>query len=276
VLVIFVADASVAVWRRGDRRKALMLGGSIVFFVLAGAGQSMLVFWGIIQAPIMVSLCYLGIIVAMGYELSRDVLRAARLSDELRVSEEQMALAAEVAGFGVWMWSIAGNQIWGSERWLRLFGFTPDATVSFEKFMQRIHPDDRERVEYEVWRALEDRRDYVGEYRVILPDGTQRWVGARGRMYPDAHGKPSRMLGASIEITERKRIEEALRVSEDRVRFETLLTDLSARFIHLPADQVDGGIEGAQQQICELLGIDVSTLWQLSADHPSRLLLTHL
>ena len=218
LLVIFVADATVTVWRRGDRRQALVVGGSIVFFVLAATGQAVLVLWQIVPAPITASIFYLGIVAAMGYELSRETLQAAQLSADLRESEERMTLAAEAAGFGVWMWSIPRQQVWGSERWLRLFGFAPDATVSFEMVMQRIHPDDCGRVEREVQCAVEDRADYAGEYRVILPDGTQRWIAARGRAYLNASGTPARMLGTAIDITERKRTEEALQNSEEKFR----------------------------------------------------------
>ena len=70
-LLVFVADASLTVWRRGDRRKALLVGGSIVLFVMAALFQSILVFWGIIPGPILVAASYLGIVVAMGFELSR-------------------------------------------------------------------------------------------------------------------------------------------------------------------------------------------------------------
>ena len=181
LFVAFVADATVTVWRRGDRQQVLVTGGSIVFFVLAGTVQSILVLWEVVQWPYAPSLCFMGIVASMAYAMSREALRAAQLSDDLRESEERMTLAAEAAGFGVWMWSIARNQIWGSERWLTLFGFTSDATVAFENVIQRIHPDDREGVERAVRRALEDRADYAGEYRVILPDGTQRWIAARGR-----------------------------------------------------------------------------------------------
>ena len=162
LLVLFVADATVTVWRRGDRRQALAVGGSIVFFTLAGTVQAVLVLWEMVHWPMTTSFFYLGIVATMAYEMSREALRAAQLSDDLRESEARMTLAAEAAGFGVWMWSIARNQIWGSERWLRLFGFAPDATVTFENVMQRIHPDDREGVERAVRRALEDRSDYAG------------------------------------------------------------------------------------------------------------------
>ena len=129
-------------------------------------------------------------------------------SDDLRESEVRMTLAAEAAEFGVWMWSIARNQIWGSERWLGMFGFAPDATVTFESVIQRIHPDDREGVERAVRSAMAGRADYAGEYRVVLPDNTQRWVVARGRVYPGARGKPVRMIGATTDITAHKQAED--------------------------------------------------------------------
>jgi two-component system, LuxR family, sensor kinase FixL len=212
LLVLFVADATVTVWRRGDRREALTVGGSIVLFTLAGTVQAVLVLWGMVHWPMTTSFFYLGIVATMAYEMSREALRAGQLSDDLLESEARMTLASEAAGFGVWMWSIARNQIWGSERWLGMFGFAPNATVTFENIIQRIHPDDREGVERAVRRAVADRSDYTAEYRLVLPDKTQRWVAARGRVYPDAHGKSVRMMGATIDITARKQAEaEAMR-----------------------------------------------------------------
>ena len=69
-LAIFVGDASVTAWRRGERRKALMVGGSVVLFLLVGGTESALVFWGKIHAPLTVSLPFMGMVIAMGYELS--------------------------------------------------------------------------------------------------------------------------------------------------------------------------------------------------------------
>jgi formate hydrogenlyase transcriptional activator len=70
---------------------------------------------------------------------------------------------------------------------------------------------------------------------------------------------------------------EAMRTElEERLRFETLLAELSARFVNLPAEQLDGEIEGAQRRICELLDIDRSTLWQVCEGEPGTVLLTHV
>ena len=218
LLVIFVLDATVTIWRRGDERQARLLGSTMVFFTVASTGQIVLALWGIIPMPFTMSLFFMPIVMAMGLELSREVLRAAQLSNDLCESEARMSLAAEAAGFGVWIWSISRNHVWGSERWLSLFGFARDATVTFEHVIQRIHPDDREGVERAVRCAVADRGDYVAEYRLVLPDHSQRWVVARGRVYPDTHGKPVRMMGATIDITQRHRAETAAREMGGRLR----------------------------------------------------------
>ena len=218
LFVIFTADAALSVWRRGDRRQALVTCGSILVFALASILLSLLVLWHLVDWPLTASFCFLGIIVAMGCEMSYETLHAAQLSDDLSESEERMSLAAAAAGFGVWMWNIARNQVWASEKWRSLFGFAPDAAVTFEKVIERIHPDDREIVEREVRRAVTDRKEYMAEYRIVLPDGTQRWVLARGKVYADSNGKPARMLGATVEITQRKEAESALRESNERFR----------------------------------------------------------
>jgi PAS domain S-box-containing protein len=210
VQFVYVADASLRLWRAGSResrRRAVIVGGTLAFFILFASAQAGLVVGGVLRMPIVVSFPFLAVLLAMSYELSRDVLHAAQLGRELRESEERMTLASEAAGFGVWMWNIARNQIWGSERWLRLFGFAPEATVEFEHVIQRIHPDDRQVVERAVRRAVADRSDYAAEYQVVLPDNTQRWVAARGRVYPDTQGKPVLMMGATIDITARKQAE---------------------------------------------------------------------
>jgi PAS domain S-box-containing protein len=208
-LILFVADASVTVWRRGDRRKALLVGGSIVFFVLAGQAQSMLVFWGIVPAPTMVSLFYLGIVAAMGYELSQDVVRAARLSDDLRESQQRMALATHAANMGIWVRDLARDEIWATDKWRELFGFEKSERLDIHCILQRLHPKDREAVIKTFTEALGRESSYENEYRVVLPDGRMRWIASRGSVEFDATGKPVLIRGASLDITSRKQAEEA-------------------------------------------------------------------
>ena len=131
VQFVYVVDASLRLWRAGSResrRRAVIVGGTLAFFILFASAQAGLVVGGVLRMPIVVSFPFLAVLLAMSYELSRDALRAAQLGRELRESEERMTLAAEAAGFGVWMWNIQRNQVWGSERWLSLFGFAPDSS----------------------------------------------------------------------------------------------------------------------------------------------------
>jgi signal transduction histidine kinase len=100
VLFVFLVDAAVAVWRRGERNRALYLGGSTILFIALGAVHAALVERGIIESPYLVSFAYLGIVVAMAYESSRDVLRAAELGRELQASELQTAHLSRVTTLG--------------------------------------------------------------------------------------------------------------------------------------------------------------------------------
>ncbi len=191
-------------------------------------------------------------------QIFTNALARKHTDQALRESEERLALATEAAKFGIWVWSLVPNQVWGSENWLRLFGFAAGEEVGFESILQRIHPDDREAVEREVRRAVENQDDYAGEFRAVLPDGTQRWIAARGRGYPDANGTPVRMLGAAIDITERKRTEEALRANEARLAAGTELAGLGyyevdfgvrACFVDERFEEICGVLAGSYQDL---------------------------
>jgi PAS domain S-box-containing protein len=145
----------------------------------------------------------------------------------LRESETRMTLTAEAAGVGVWMWTFATNRVWGSEQALRLFGFEPGADVSYEMAFQRIHPDDREWVESAVRHAMETGAGYTSEYRVMLPDGTARWIAARGRMHLDPQGKPARMLGVVVDISERKYAQQELAKKSNELSHLSRVTTLN-------------------------------------------------
>jgi len=204
LLMIFVADAALAVWRRGDRRQALAVGGSIVGFVLAGSMQAVLVLRGKIHWPVTSSLFFTGIVAAMGYELSREVLRASQLSRELRASEHQMRLAAEAARMGTWLREFDQKEIQATEQWRDLFGFTKSEALHLEYFFQRIHPDDREMMRQTLTQSNRSDGRYQTEYRVMLPGGQMRWIASQGRVEFNARGKPVRVRGVSLDITHRK------------------------------------------------------------------------
>jgi two-component system sensor kinase FixL len=212
--IIFIADATFTVWRRGDRRLALSVGGSILFFSLAGTAQLVLVMWGIVHTPLTGSLFYMGIVAAMDFELSRDMLRTQQLSDDLRKSEARMTLATEAASLGIWIRDLITNDIWATEKWRELLGFSQSQLIDFDGFLRKLHPDDRQSVVQTQTMAVNGVGSYETEYRVVLPDEGIRWISSRGRVEFNDTGQPILVRGVSMDITHRKLAE--LKVVQQR------------------------------------------------------------
>jgi PAS domain S-box-containing protein len=136
--------------------------------------------------------------------------------ETLRESEERLNLAIQAAALGTWDWDIARDTLVWSPRCLALFGLTSDTPMTYQRFLEAVHFEDRECTDKAVRTALKRREDYDVEMRTIWPDGSLRWVSSRGRAYYDDSGQPVRMSGAVLDITNRKRAEESLRQSERR------------------------------------------------------------
>ncbi len=207
---VYVVDASIRLWRTGShesRSRALVVGGALALFIVIAVGQSGLVTAGVLRMPMILSFPFLGVVLAMGYELSKDVLRAAQVSRELNESEQRMAMATEAANLGMWSHALPRNEIWGSDKWCELFGFTKSERLDLDCFLQRLHPDDRDRVR-QVFAIAEDTGHYESEYRAMLPNGQIRWIASRGRV-EFSKGRPVLIRGASLDITARRQAEEA-------------------------------------------------------------------
>ena len=216
VLMLFFADASITAWRHGRRTVALLVGGSLTFFMLASAGRSLLVFWLEVQLPSMVSLFSLGVVLVIGYALSMELLRARQIANELGERELQATLAAEAANLGTWTRDIANGTVRVSKKWRELFGFAPGEPLTMPAVLQRVHVDDRAAFDDRLAQAARDGGDYHTELRLALPDGQTRWIAAIGRVAFDARGRPLRTRGACIDITARKHQErETLRLRQD-------------------------------------------------------------
>jgi two-component system, LuxR family, sensor kinase FixL len=235
LLLIFLVDASRTLWRRGEQRRAIVLVGSMAFFITAAAVHTALLQAGVIHSPYLISFAFFGIILAMAYELSRDVIRASQLVRELKESEDRMSLAADAANLGIWVRDLKTNEIWASDNWRKLYGFTKAERVVFDHFLAKIHPDDRGPLNGNLKKALTGTGGYEMDYRVVLADGQIRWIGSRGRIEFNGGGKPTILRGVSVDITARKQAEmEVLQHRSELTHLTrvTMLGELSGSLAH--------------------------------------------
>ena len=171
LLLIFSVDATITVWRRGDRRSALLVGGSMIFGAIL-AWHVPLVIWGVIEVPFFLGFTYTAVVAAMGYELSSDMARGARLAHELELSDKRLSLAADSADLGLWEWDLSKDEIWVSPTRRAQLGFPVSGKITFEDLICRWHADDRDKVRQTLRDAIENGKDYEAESRRVLADGS--------------------------------------------------------------------------------------------------------
>jgi PAS domain S-box-containing protein len=152
-------------------------------------------------------------------EINRDVTGRKQAEEELRRASEQRDLALESANMGTWALEIAGGQVSWDERTRALFGVPAGVSVTRDGAMRSIHPEDRQRVDEALLRALDPASagEYEAEFRVIWQDGSVRWVSAKGLAWFEGQGEARhavRLAGTAQDITARKQAEERLRESE--------------------------------------------------------------
>src|SRR6266567_2896410 len=216
LLLIFSVDATIAVWRRGDRRRALLVGGSMIFGAIL-ASHAPLVIWGLVEVPFFLGFTYTATVVAMGCELSSDMARTASLTRELEISEKRFNLAADSANLGMWEWDLNNDEIWVTPTRRVPLGFPVCGRITSEQLISRCHPDYRDKVRQALKGAIENGRDHDAEFRIVLADGNVRWIASRGRVQVDEHGKAMRLTGISLDITARKEAEAVARQQRDEL-----------------------------------------------------------
>ena len=155
----------------------------------------------------------------------RPTPRCAR-STERRQVEERLRLALESGRMGAWDWDIATGRVVWSPGLEAIHGIPPGSFPgTFEAYQRDIHPADGTRVIRTIWEAVETRRPYRIEYRLVWPDGSVHWVEARGKPLLNEAGKAVRATGVCMDITERKRSDEAMQFLADASRSLAALVD---------------------------------------------------
>lgn len=151
-----------------------------------------------------------------------DISAQRRAEQALQKTDARLRFALDAAGIGAWDLDLRDGSAWRSLRHDEVFGYSgllPEWT--YERFLEHVHPDDRERVNGDFQRAVAECRDWSFEARIIRADGELRWIWARGAHHTLHEGKPNRLLGIVMDVTERRETERAL--NEAQVRLESAL-----------------------------------------------------
>ena len=154
-----------------------------------------------------------------------NALARRRAERTLRESEERLSLAVDSAGAGLWTLDFVTGVFWLTNQARALFGYLPDEVVDLERLRASVHPDDWPLVHGSIERSTHGEPVNV-EYRIVFPDGGQRWISSRGRPHFGPTGRPDRLTGLSIDVTERQRAAAATQISEARLQAAAELVGL--------------------------------------------------
>jgi PAS domain S-box-containing protein len=152
----------------------------------------------------------LEVMAQIGTQIGR-VVERSRAESELNHKQMQLEEAQRLTHIGSWDWDITTNRVRWSDELYRIYGLDPaEFKATYESFLERVHPEDRELVTKEIDKALTDRQPFGFKHRIILANGSTRILHALGKVILDDQGNPVRMVGTGQDLTERVKLEEAL------------------------------------------------------------------
>ena len=146
--------------------------------------------------------------------IKRDVTGRREAAQALSRSQERLQLALKAARMGTWQWDLETNALSWDEGLHRLYGLEPGTVTQYEHFIGRVHPDDLPFVTAAIQQAVQAGGGLDYEFRIVLPDGSTRWLADQGLLVRDAAGTVIHMTGVCLDITERRQMEERLRQSQ--------------------------------------------------------------
>jgi PAS domain S-box-containing protein len=209
-----------------------------------------------------------------------DITARKKNEEELREAIHHQKEIARAGNIGLWDWNLETNRVQYSAEWKKQIGYDDhEITDDYSEWIDRIHPDELEAVLESIQKSIADhRQDHKIEFRFRHKDGSYRWILARASVYQDESGKPIRMLGSHVDITERKEVEEEL------LQRERQLTELVDNMIDsFIVTNLQGVIRFVNNAACiffgrkkeDLLGnelglpVDLSMIFEITAHPPN-------
>ncbi len=156
----------------------------------------------------------------LGAVFNETTAKLRELYRQIQSSEAHLAEAQRLAHMGSWVWQVAGGDaLHLSEEWYRIYGFDPRRGMPrWEERLQRVHPEDRDKWQATIARAIREKSDYNLEFRIVLPDGTLKWVHTVGHPVSSPAGELVQFVGSSMDVTDRKRSEDELKAAFEEIK----------------------------------------------------------
>jgi PAS domain S-box-containing protein len=247
LLLVFVVDASVSLWRQGntdDRRRAVVVGGSIACFILVAAGMTALTHRHIFELPYIVSFPFTAILVAIAFELGSDLLRTGQLAQKLETSEASLQESearfqtiANAAPVAMWMSGPDKLCTFFNAAWLEFTGRAMEQERG-NGWSDGVHPDDADKCLQTYVGAFDSHEPFTMQYRLRNHKGEYRWISDHGVPRYDARGRFLGYIGSVVDITDVITKEAALRESEERMRLAADAVDLGIWEWDLSKDEI--------------------------------------
>jgi len=153
------------------------------------------------------------------FAIAHDITEKKKADDVLKKSEANLRLASQMAHVGFWEWNTINGEMKWTDEVYKLFGFDKNnCTPNLDVNLKLVHPDDLEKLQNAVLKALEENTPYQMEYRIVREDGTMVHCNATGEVIVDENGNSIGIRGSIQDISNRKQAEESLRESEERFR----------------------------------------------------------
>ena len=187
-------------------------------------------------------------------ERTWDAVDRTRAEAALRQQSTRLRLALEASTGGSWTWDLRTNESHWDEAFRAQFGFTPEEPPLFDTWLARVPVEDRPTMRRTLEEVLRTKDTWDYTYRVLLPDGAERWMHSLGRADRDAAGLVTRLTGLELDITERRRTEEALQARRDEEHDRTLRTLLETTTQGIVSADARGTVVFANRAVERMFG----------------------
>ncbi len=187
--------------------------------------------------------------------IARDTSESMKIQDELRESERNLTRAQEIAHVGSWDFDLINDKLTWSKEIVKIFDVSQEAPMSYQNFLEFVHPDDKKLVENSLIETIKGK-PYDADYRIVV-EGKIKWIRVRAEVEMDNDGRPRKSIGTVQDITERKESEEALKQKDKEIRktYVDVFSAVTEEKLLILTDQ----------EISEALGEPIGKAFELSS-----------